>query len=63
MHLRIGFGRKLTAQVSRLVPTQTRTQCVEEHDKVRYQELYESIALGNALADIEDDANRKWRSL
>lgn len=63
MLFRSGLRQKLVEQMSRRVPTQTRTQCVEEHDKVRYQELYESIALGNALADIEDDANRKWRSL
>ena len=63
LNLKIGFRRKLAAQISRLTSTQTTTStlCAGGQDKALPQELYESIALGNALAEIEDDASRKWR--
>jgi hypothetical protein len=61
MGFKLDLKQKLTAQISRLVAAPTRTACVEQHDKIHHQELYESIALGNALAEIEDDANRQWR--
>jgi hypothetical protein len=61
LNLKIGFRRKLAAQISRLTSTHTTSSCAGGQDKALPQELYESIALGNALAEIEDDASRKWR--
>lgn len=60
MLLRIDLRRKIAAQITRFVPTPARPQIVCP-DKGPHQELYESIALGNALADIEEEANRRWR--
>ena len=60
MLFKTGLRRKLSEQISRLVPTQTTAQGNLQNDKAVQQELYESIALGNALAEIEDNANRQW---
>ena len=61
MQLKLGFKRKLAMRLSRLLSTQTIPSCVGDHDKAQPQELYESIAIGNALAEIEDDASRRWQ--
>jgi hypothetical protein len=60
MLFKTGLRRKLSEQISRLVPTQITAQGNLQNDKAVQQELYESIALGNALAEIEDNANRQW---
>lgn len=57
---KINLKQKLATQLSRLTSTQA-AQCAGGHDKALPQNVYESIAMGNALADIEDDANRRWR--
>lgn len=60
MLLRIGLRQKLAARISRLIPTQATALCTQ-HDETKSQGLYESIAVGNALAEIEDNASRYWR--
>ncbi len=62
MYFRIGFRQKLAARISRLMPRHTKDQHIDKHDRSTIQALYESIAVGNALAELEDDANRYWRS-
>jgi hypothetical protein len=60
MLFRMNLRRTVTAHIARFIPTQTRPQGADEQDKTP-QELYESIAIGNALAEIEDTASRQWR--
>jgi hypothetical protein len=60
MLFRINLRRKLSAQMSRFTPTQTSSSPFEKDKQIRQPELYESIAMGNALAEIEDNANRQW---
>lgn len=60
MVFNINLKQKLVAQIARLTSSED-TQCAGGHDKALPQNVYESIAVGNALADIEDDANRRWR--
>jgi len=63
MLFRIGFKEEPELLASPSDSSEDAGPKDEDLDEVELRrQMYERIALGNALAEIEEDAHRKWRS-